>query len=506
MLIYNSVDSQKSGRVGVSLSLTTALFGGPYMTIRRWSGSSRVLAVFGCLSLMGGVALRSTQVAPQPAPAKTYQRIPDSEIRKHVDREWIRKSLVNDLLDHWVQASLMPNGFIQENLDRQWKPWGEQREASLNGQGRVLYTFAIGYEVSGGQKSYQDAITKGADFLQKMHDDQYGGYFNRTTPDLKVIDDSKGGFQSFAIFSLAQAARVTKNQRYAKAAMDVFHELKAKMSDGPFISGNFKRDFSGPAVRTGPGGPGGGSAVPGRAPGASPPGADQKGRGGFGAPGGHRLDVHMFEALLGLYEATHSKEVWDVITAELDMMAKLYDYDQGYLPEGYDADWKKVGSPGGNPGHLFEWASLLSHAVELGADPKFIELGSRNIDMGLNSYNKDVGGLGGKNAAGEPANMLWWPQCEVIKATAHYAILRGRSDLWPYYQQTLDFVKKTYLDPEFGGWFEGYIPGSPREALGARAYIKGAVDGPELSSYHMTSMFYDLWRISDPKYKPESQR
>jgi len=204
MLIYNSVDSKKSGRVGVALSVTAALFGEPYMTIRRCSSSSRVLAVFGCLSLMGGVALSSAQVvAPKPASAKTYQRIPDSEIRKYVDREWIRKSLVNDLLDHWVQASLMPSGFIQENLDRQWKPWGEQREASLNGQGRVLYTFAIGYEVSGGQKSYQDAITKGADFLLKMHDDQYGGYFNRTTPDLKVIDDSKGGFQSFAIFSLA---------------------------------------------------------------------------------------------------------------------------------------------------------------------------------------------------------------------------------------------------------------------------------------------------------------
>ena len=59
---------------------------------------------------------------------------------------------------------------------------------------------------------------------------------------------------------------------------------------------------------------------------------------------------------------------------------------------------------------------------------------------------------------------------------------------------------------EYGGWFEGYIPGSPREALGDRAYIKGAVDGPELSSYHMTSMFYDLWRVSDPKYKTESSR
>jgi cellobiose epimerase len=445
----------------------------------------------------------------QPAPKK-YQRISNAEIQKHVDRNWVRKAAVNDLLDYWVKAAVMPNGFIQENLDRQWKPWGEQREASLNGQGRVLYTLAIGYEMSGGDKRYLDAITKAADFLLKMHDDQYGGYYNRMTPDLKVIDDTKGGYQSFAIFSLAHAARVTKNDRYAKAALELFRELKTKMADGPFISGNFKRDFSGPAPfvmgsggRGGAGGRGGPGGAPG-GPGATPggPGAAQPRGGGFGAPGGHNLSVHMFEALLGLYEATKSKEVWDTITAQLDFMAKVYDYDRGFLSESYDADWKPTGNPAGNTGHLFEWASLLSRAVELGADPKFIELGSRNLDLGLKSYNKEVGGLGGRNASGAPSFMLWWPQCEVIKATAHYAILRGRSDLWPYYQQTLDFVKKTYLDTQYGGWFEGYTPGSTREALGERAFIKGAVDGPELSPYHMISMFHDLWRIAGPNYKP----
>ena len=60
---------------------------------------------------------------------------------------------------------------------------------------------AIAYEVSG-DKRYLDAINKAADFLLKMHDDEFGGYYNRVTPDLKVIDDTKGGFQSFAIFSL----------------------------------------------------------------------------------------------------------------------------------------------------------------------------------------------------------------------------------------------------------------------------------------------------------------
>jgi len=461
---------------------------------------------FGSLVLLLSVAVAAGfQGAGKPPERRVYQRIPDSEIRKHVDREWVRKSLVNDLLDYWVKAAVMPNGFIQENLDRQWKPWGEQREASLNGQGRVLYTLAIGYEMSGREKRYLDALTRAADFLLKMHDDQYGGFYNRVTPDLKVIDDTKTGYQSFAIFSLAHCARVTKNQKYANAAINTYRELKAKMSDGPFITGSYTRDFSKPApVRPGFGMPGGvrmGGAQTGTVLPLEPPGAAR-----FQMPtGAHRLDVHMFEALLGLYEATRSKEVWETIEAQMEVMAKVFDYKLGYLAEIYDADWKPVGTPGANPGHLFEWASLLSRAVELGADPRFIELGSRNIDFGLKSYNKEVGGLGGRNASGAPSNMLWWPQCEVIKATAHYAILRGRNDLWPYYHQTLDFVKKTYLDTEYGGWFEGYIPGAPREALGARAYIKGAVDGPELSPYHQTSMFHDLWRITDPNYKPESR-
>jgi len=462
--------------------------------------------IVACAALFAAYPCSAQTASSAP---RSYHRAPEAEIKQHIDRNWVKKSLVNDLLDYWVKASIMPNGFIQENLDRKWQPWGEQREASINGQGRVLYTLAIGYEVSG-DKRYLDAVNKTADFLLKMHDDQYGGYFNRTTPDLKPIDDTKGGFQSFAIFSLATAARVTKNQKYADAALQAFRELKAKMADGPFISGNFKRDFSGPAPRgTGLGGGGGagrggrgggaaGGAAPAGAPGAPAAGA----RGGFAFdPNGHRLDVHMFEALLGLYEATHDKEVWSTITAEMDQMAKVYDYDRGYLSESYDANWKPTGNPSANPGHLYEWASLLSHAVELGADPKFVELGSRNLDLGLKSYNKEIGGLGGTNAAGQPAQMLWWPQCEVIKATAHYATLRGRSELWPIYQQTLDFVKKTYFDTEFGGWFEGYVPGKTRDQLGDRAYIKGAVDGPELSPYHMTSMYYDLWRISDPKYK-----
>lgn len=466
----------------------------------------RMAVCFACLlslvAAAGAIGMARSAV-PQAPPSKLtpMTRASQTEIQKHLDRAWVKTALVDGLLDHWLKHSIEPNGFIQENLDRQWKPWGTQREASINGQGRQLYTIAIGYELTK-DKSYLDGLTRGMDFLMKMRDPEYGGYYDRVAPDLRVINDNKTGFSSFALFSLAHAGRVTGNKKYLDAAMVLFREMRDKMRDGPFVgSGSYARDFMKPGAS--PFGRGRGAA------GGAPEGA-RAGQGGAGGPGGppagmaarrHGINLHMFEALMALYEATKSEEVWYEITSELKAIERLYDYDLGYLPEGYDENWKAVGNPSGNPGHLFEWASLLSRAVELGADPKFITLGSRSLDLGLKSYNDAVGGLGGVNPSGQPARMLWWPQCEVIKATANYAILHGRSDLWPYYHKTLDFVKKEYFDTEHGGWFAAYVPGQPREAQGEKAFYKGSVDGPEWGSYHQTSMMHDMWRISDPGYK-----
>jgi mannobiose 2-epimerase len=477
----------------------------------------RMAVRFACLAALvaaAGAIGMARSAAPQAPPSKLtpMTRAPQAEIQKHLDRGWVKTALVGGLLDYWLKNSIEPNGFIQENLDRQWKPWGTQREATINGQGRQLYTMAIAYELAK-DKAHLDGLTRGMDFLLKMRDEEYGGYYDRVTPELKVINDNKTGFSSFALYSLAHAGRVTGNKKYTDAAMVLFREIRDKMRDGPFIgSGSYARDFMKPGAsqfggpRAGaPGGAAGGAATARGAAAGAAPGA----RGGQGAGAAvrrHGINLHMFEALMGLYEATKSEEVWYEITLELKAIERLYNYDIGYLPEGYDEDWKPVGNPSGNPGHLFEWASLLSHAVELGADPKFIQLGSRSLDLGLKSYNDAVGGLGGVNASGQPSQMLWWPQCEVIKATANYAILHGRSELWPYFHKTLDFVKKEYFDTEYGGWFAAYVPGQPREAQGEKAFYKGSVDGPEWGSYHQTSMMYDLWRISDPAYKAWPRR
>jgi cellobiose epimerase len=459
---------------------------------RSWPLAATGVALALCFS--GSQSVNTWAQVAKPA----LKRAPADDIRKQVDRAWVTKAATADLMAYWSKHSVEPNGFIQENLDRQWKPWGTQREASVNGQGRQLYSMAVAYEMAPSPEA-KSALTRGMDFLMKMRDVEYGGYYDRVGPNHEIITDNKTGFSSFALYSLAEAGRVTGDRKYIDAAMVFFREMRDKMRDGPFIgSGSYQRDFM---LRL-PGGMFGGGR-PGVASAGAPPGAApaQGPPPGFAARR-HGINLHAFEALLSLYSATGSEEVWYEISSELKAIERLYDDKIGYLPEGYDDNWKPVGNPSGNPGHLFEWASLLSRAVELGADPKFIEMGSRSLDLGLKSYNEAVGGLGGVTPDGKPARMLWWPQCEVIKATANYAILHGRSELWPVHHKTLAFVKKEYLDTEHGGWFADVVPGQPRAERGEKAFYKGSVDGPEWGAYHQMSMFHDLWRITDPSYKP----
>ena len=199
---------------------------------------------------------------------------------------------------------------------------------------------------------------------------------------------------------------------------------------------------------------------------------------GQAAQGERPVDVHMYEALMALYEQTGSKEVLADLRRQWELIDKTYNYEVGFLPEGFGSNVTNF-----NTGHLFEWAGQLSRSVELGAPEKFIEMGNRELGLGLKvAYNKPDGGIWmNADINGNVARkyMIWWNQAEILRATAHYAILHGRSDLWPYFDQSLKFLKANFLDAQYGGWFEGFIPGSPREALGERAYIKSAVDGPE---------------------------
>jgi mannose/cellobiose epimerase-like protein (N-acyl-D-glucosamine 2-epimerase family) len=381
----------------------------------------------------------------------------------HIDREWFRKTLIGETA-HWRDAASTPSGFFQPSLDRQWRPVGEQM-GTLVSQCRLLFVMATGYEVTR-EVSYLEAVRKGADFLlAHFRDPQYGGWFWSVSPEGKALDTSKDSYgHAFVIFGLSHAARVTGEERYRKAALETWAEMKAHLRDSAgFIKPRTSRDFS--QVR---------------------------------GTNSQNPMMHLFEALLALHDATGSPAVFQDAQVLADaIFGKLFQEPGGYLPELYDADWKPL--PAAQRGYLelghqFEWAFLLSHAVEKGFPRRYLGLGQRLLDYGMKvAYDPEAGGIfsrGDYHGGAVRGPKGWWEQAEFLRALMHYAVLRRRANLWAPFDQSLEFVKRNFIDAEYGGWYGAYDPKTPIE--GRRAY-KGSV---WMVGYHVSGMYAEALRLS----------
>lgn len=386
---------------------------------------------------------------------------------KHIDREWFRRSFVEGNLAHWLAAAPTDSGFFRTDLDRQWRP-AERQTATLVSQSRLLFVFAAGYEVTG-EAAYLDAVRKGASFLvDHFRDEEFGGWFWRVSPEGEVLEDHKNSYgHAFVIFGLAHAGRVAGDRRFDQAALSCWEDMKKHLSyAGGGIKPQTNRDFT--RVR------GGNTQNP---------------------------MMHLFEALLALHDATGSQQVFDDALSLADFIfGRLYQAEGGYLPERYTADWRPLPVDAGgyvDLGHQFEWAFLLSRAVENGFPKRYLEIGGRLLDYGMKvAYDRQAGGIA---SAGDYDGKVirpdkgWWQQCELLRALMHYAATRGRADLWPAFGQSLRLVKAGFMDAENGGWYGSDTGGkTPR----GRAGYKGS---NWKVGYHDTGMYAEALRLTAEK-------
>jgi mannose/cellobiose epimerase-like protein (N-acyl-D-glucosamine 2-epimerase family) len=404
--------------------------------------------------LGAGALMRARMLAAQAAvPSK-------STIHTHIDPEWFRKTLAGET-EHWLKAAATPSGFFQVTLDREWRPIGDQ-VATLTSQNRQIFVMGVGYELTK-NPAYVEALKKGADFLlAKFRDTQYALWFFSVSPDGKVLDSRKDCYgHAFTLLGLSHAARITRDQRYRDAALDTWTGMKEHLRyPGGFFKPVTSRDY-------------------GRV---------------FGTNSQDPM-MHLFEALLALHDATGSKEIYsDAEEHANNIYTKLYQEDGGYLPEMYGADWKPLPRVPLEVGHQFEWAYLLSHAVDKGFSKRYLEIGARLLAFGMKSgYDHEQGGIYSRaNYAGhvEKGPKSWWQQCESLRAFMHYAALRKRADLWEPFDQTLKFSKANFIDHEYGGWFNAYDPGKLR--TGAELN-KGSV---WQAGYHVCGMYIEALRLA----------
>ena len=167
----------------------------------------------------------------------------------------------------------------------------------------------------------------------------------------------------------------------------------------------------------------------------------------------------------------------------------MFQEREGRLPELYDAGWKpKPPDQSGyfELGHQFEWAFLLSHAVDKGFPKQYLAIAERLLNYGVKvAYDQEEGGIFSRGdydnqAAKGPKG--WWEQCESLRALMHWAALRGRGDLWPIFDKSLAFAKKNLIDDQFGGWFYST----------ARRTGKGSV---WQAGYHVSGMYQEALRL-----------
>ncbi len=402
-------------------------------------------------------------------------------LRRHIDRHWFRKALMDEI-DRWRNFAELPSGFVQQSMNRQWRPVGQQ-VGTLSSQGRHLFMRARGYDLTH-NSAYLDSVRRIADFtLVHFRDRQFGGLFFSVAPDGKVIDDRKDAYGTATFISgLSHAARVTRDDKYRQAALETWGQMKKGLRDkAGFFKYATTPDYSQP-----PGPPpteGGGDAVA-YAPPPSPPGNNTQ-----------DPMMYVFDALLAYYDATGSKEALAEAEAHGNLMfTRLFQSEPGCLPEFYDADWKPL--PGGpcQLGHQFEWAYLWSEAVAKGFPRQDLQrYGERVLRFAMKAgYDPETGGTFSiTDYEGSPVKEAkgLWHQCELLRALMNYAAVHNRVDLWAAFDKSLRMYKEHFIDARYGGYFSDYYdPNTPPD--------EAQLGKSGMDCYHVCGMYSEALKVT----------
>lgn len=385
----------------------------------------------------------------------------EHDIRTRIDGDWHRQTLEKDHLERWLKVLPTANGFFNTAVTRDWQVIDPQ-PGDIVSHTRAIYLMAVGHELTG-NPAYLEQVKLGSDFLlRQFRDPLHGGWYEAVGPDGKLKNGNKRLYsQVFVIFALAHAYRATHDPRYLEAARLTWQDIRLRYADahGGFRAGT-NRDFSQTKL--------GNSQNP---------------------------IMHLFEALLVLYQASGSREAFEGAESIAKFVA--YRLMEG-LPDGtariaelYDDDWRPLsGERGGyiDIGHQFEWAFLSSAATEAGLSPIYAGVADRLLNYAeATGYDvKDRGVITSISPEGKTKHQRgYWQQVEALRALIHHAAIQGRSDLWGRITELTELIRTDFLDKQNGGWYH----------LTLSKCRKGNCYDLQPDGYHMTTLHHEAIRF-----------
>ncbi|AID28905.1 mannose-1-phosphate guanylyltransferase/mannose-6-phosphate isomerase [Mesorhizobium sp. USDA 4775] len=332
---------------------------------------------------------------------------------------------------HWLFQETLPlwstsgvderHGGFHEALGFDGSPLMKPKR--MRTQARQVYAFAVAKE-RGWTGPAERLIAHGIDFMAGKGRTERGGWVRTLNVDGAVADATEDAYDHSCVLLALAHAHMSGNPDALRLGQETFAFLDAHLEDSRMTGFLETSDGEG-ARRSNP-------------------------------------HMHLLEAFLAWYQATGERAHLRRAARIIDLFrSHFFDAESWTLGEYFDAEWKPAaGEKGGwtEPGHHFEWASLLVDFAERSGQAELSGFARKLYASAIaNGLNRATGlAYGAVSRQGLPLDLISrsWPQAEAIKA-AIALDGSGGPDLKPEIEARVGRLFRWHIDPApLGLWID----------------------------------------------------
>lgn len=365
-----------------------------------------------------------------------------------------RNNLVEDILPFWLKYGMdAVHGGVYTCVDRDGSLMDSTKSVWF--QGRFAYVLANAYNQIEKNETWLEAAKSCIDFIEKHCFDSRGHMYFEVMADGTPLRSRRYLFsECFAIIAMAEYAKASGDDTYAKRAFYLFDSVLSMLQDKEITPSKYLDTVK---MR------------------------------------GHSITMILINTALTL-RAAYPSPVLDALIDKNYQELKRY----FYKPE-FKALLETVGENGEfidtmvgrtiNPGHAIETAWFLMDAAPMLPNPQEVEAFALQIlDWSWEwGWDKEFGGIiNFKDCRNLPPQdysqdmKFWWPQCETIIATLYAYKLTGDNKYLEMHKQAHDWTYTHFPDKEHGEWY-GYLHRDGRVAQPAKGNLfKGPFHIPRM--------------------------
>jgi len=340
----------------------------------------------------------------------SHDRVLDSGAHRRRVRHW----LFEETLPLWSTAGIdeVHGGFF-EALGFDGRPL--QKPKRMRTMARQIYAFAVASE-RGWDGPAERIIAHGLDFIVSNGRSERGGWVRTLNVDGSVADPAEDAYDHACVLLALAHALKAGNADAAGLGAETFVFLDAHLEDERLTG--FLETSSGKGVRR-----------------SNP-------------------HMHLLEAFLAWYDVTGERVHLRRASRIIDLFrSRFFDTDSWTLGEYFDDAWAPAPGEQGQwtePGHHFEWASLLVDFAAKSGQSDLIQFARKLYASAVaNGLNRATGlAYGAVSRQGLPLDPVSrsWPQAEAIKAAISLDGVDG-PDLKPEIEARVGRLFRWHIDP-----------------------------------------------------------